>query len=94
MGVLGDLNQYTKYQAAEAIGTAAANPGGLGGVGAQIAAGVAVGGQMAGALGWSRERTRAEVDAWRARVEAARAAEAERDDEAALRAATAEPATA
>lgn len=51
MGVLGDLNQYTKYQAAEAIGTAAANPGGLGGVGAQIAAGVAVGGQMAGAVG-------------------------------------------
>jgi membrane protease subunit (stomatin/prohibitin family) len=51
MGVLGDLNQYTKYQAAEAIPTAAANPGGLGGLGAQIAAGVAVGGQMAGAVG-------------------------------------------
>ena len=51
MGVLGDLNQYTKYQAAEAIGTAAANPGGLGGMGAQIAAGVAVGGQMASAVG-------------------------------------------
>ncbi|MGE3799135.1 MAG: SPFH domain-containing protein [Thermomicrobiales bacterium] len=51
MGVLGDLNQYTKFQAAEAIGTAAANPGGLGGVGAQLAAGLAVGGQMAGALG-------------------------------------------
>ena len=51
MGVLGDLNQYTKYQAAEAIGTAAANPGGLGGIGAQLAAGVAVGGQMAAALG-------------------------------------------
>jgi membrane protease subunit (stomatin/prohibitin family) len=51
MGVLGDLNQYTKYQAAEAIGTAAANPGGMGGVGAQLAAGLAVGGQMAGALG-------------------------------------------
>jgi membrane protease subunit (stomatin/prohibitin family) len=51
MGVLGDLNQYTKYQAANAIGEAAANPGGLGGVGAQLAAGVAVGGTMAGALG-------------------------------------------
>ncbi len=51
MGVLGDLNQYTKYQAAEAIPTAAANPGGMGGVGAQLAAGLAVGGQMAGALG-------------------------------------------
>ncbi len=51
MGVLGDLNQYTKYQTAEAIGTAAANPGGLGGAGAQLAAGLAIGGQMAGALG-------------------------------------------
>ena len=51
MGVLGDLNQYTKYQAAEAIPTAAANPGGMGGVGAQLAAGLAVGGQMASALG-------------------------------------------
>jgi glycerol-3-phosphate dehydrogenase len=50
--------------------------------------------QMAGALGWSRERTRAEVEAWRARVDAARAAEAERDDAAALRAATSEPAAA
>src|SRR3954447_17264143 len=51
MGMIGDMSQYTKYQAAEAIGTAAANPGGLGGVGAQLAAGIAVGGQMAGALG-------------------------------------------
>src|SRR6187549_552235 len=51
MGVIGDMSQYTKYQAAEAIGTAAANPGGMSGVGAQLAAGVAIGGQMAGALG-------------------------------------------
>ncbi len=39
---------------------------------------------MAGALGWSRERERAEVDAWHARIAAARAAEAEPDDERAL----------
>ncbi len=32
MGVLGDLNQYTKFQAANAIPEAAANPGGMGGV--------------------------------------------------------------
>jgi membrane protease subunit (stomatin/prohibitin family) len=51
MGVLGDLNQFTKYQAATAIPEAAANPGGMGGVGAQLAAGLAVGGQMANALG-------------------------------------------
>jgi glycerol-3-phosphate dehydrogenase len=39
---------------------------------------------MAGVLGWSRERERAEVDAWHARVAARRAAESERDDERAL----------
>jgi glycerol-3-phosphate dehydrogenase len=41
---------------------------------------------IAGALGWSAERTRDEVEAYRARVAAARAGEAERDDAAALRA--------
>jgi hypothetical protein len=41
---------------------------------------------MAGALDWDAERTRREVDWWRARVAAQRAAEAERDDERALRA--------
>jgi membrane protease subunit (stomatin/prohibitin family) len=51
MGVLGDLNQFTKYQAATAIPEAASNPGGMGGVGAQLAAGLAIGGQMAGAMG-------------------------------------------
>jgi membrane protease subunit (stomatin/prohibitin family) len=51
MGVLGDLGQYTKYQAAEAIPAAAANPGGMGGIGAQVAAGVVLGGQMGSALG-------------------------------------------
>ncbi|HEY1859186.1 MAG TPA: SPFH domain-containing protein [Gemmataceae bacterium] len=50
MGVLGNLDQYTKYQAATAIPDAAKNPGGLGGVGASLAAGMAMGNQMAGAL--------------------------------------------
>ena len=45
---------------------------------------------MAGALGWSREQTRRELESYRADVESARAGEAERTDEAALRAATAE----
>ena len=40
---------------------------------------------MADALGWSPERTRQEVDAYRARVAAARAAEAERDDDVGAR---------
>ena len=39
---------------------------------------------MAGALAWDPERTRREAEAWRARVAAARAAEAEQDDEHAL----------
>ncbi len=50
MGVLGDMGQYTKFQAANAIGDAAKNPGGMGAIGAQLAAGVAIGGQMAGAM--------------------------------------------
>ena len=41
---------------------------------------------MAGALDWDPGRARRETAAWRARVAAGRAAEAERDDEGALRA--------
>jgi GYF domain 2/SPFH domain-Band 7 family len=50
MGVLGNLDQYTRYQTAEAIRDAAQNPGGIAGAGAGIGAGVAIGQQMAGAL--------------------------------------------
>src|SRR5919199_3662817 len=50
MGILGNLDQYTKFQTAEAIRDAANNPGGLAGLGAGIGAGVAVGQQMAGAV--------------------------------------------
>ncbi len=50
MGVLGNLDQYTKFQTAEAIRDAAQNPGGIGGLGAGIGAGVAIGQQMAGAV--------------------------------------------
>jgi glycerol-3-phosphate dehydrogenase len=56
-----------------------------------LAAAEPVAAAMAEALGWSPERTRREVDAYRARVAAARAAEAERDDESALAAYRAEP---
>src|SRR5262245_53057690 len=51
MNVLGNLDQYTKYQTAGAIVEAAKNPGGIAGVGAGIGAGFAVAGQMAGAVG-------------------------------------------
>lgn len=50
MGVLGNLDQYTRFQTAEAIRDAAQNPGGIAGMGAGIGAGLAVGQQMAGAI--------------------------------------------
>jgi membrane protease subunit (stomatin/prohibitin family) len=51
LGVLGDrLGQYTQLQAAEAIKTAAANPGGIAGAGAGLGAGLAIGGAMGGAF--------------------------------------------
>jgi membrane protease subunit (stomatin/prohibitin family) len=50
MAVLGNLDTYTKFQTAEAIGDAAKNPGGIAGVGAGLGAGMAIGGQMAEAM--------------------------------------------
>jgi len=50
MGILGNLDQYAKFQSAEAIRDAAQNPGGIAGMGAGIGAGLAVGQQMAGAV--------------------------------------------
>ena len=46
--MLGNLDQYTKFQTAEAIRDAAKNPGGIAGVGAGIGAGMAIGQQMGG----------------------------------------------
>ncbi|HSM14784.1 MAG TPA: SPFH domain-containing protein, partial [Thermoanaerobaculia bacterium] len=52
LGVLGDkMQQYTPMQTAEAIGTAAANPGGLAGAGVGLGAGVAMGQAMSQAMG-------------------------------------------
>ncbi len=51
LGVLGDrMQQYTQLQTAEAIGAAAANPGGLAGAGVGLGAGVAMGQAMAQAM--------------------------------------------
>jgi membrane protease subunit (stomatin/prohibitin family) len=50
MGVLGNLDQYTKLQTADAIRDAAKNPGGVAGIGAGIGAGAAIGAQMGGAM--------------------------------------------
>jgi hypothetical protein len=49
--VLSDLNRYTQYKTAEAIGDAARNPSGMAGMGAGIGAGMAVGQQMAQNIG-------------------------------------------
>jgi membrane protease subunit (stomatin/prohibitin family) len=50
MAVLGNMEQYTRFQTANAIGDAANNPGGLAGAGAGLGAGVAIGSAMADAM--------------------------------------------
>lgn len=52
MGVIGDMNQYTKFKAADALGDAAKNPGAAGqilGIGIGQAMGGIIGGNLAGA---------------------------------------------
>jgi membrane protease subunit (stomatin/prohibitin family) len=49
MGILGDLNDYTKLKSAEAIETAAANPG-IGGAGVGMGVGLGMGNLMAGQM--------------------------------------------
>ena len=50
MGVLGNLDQFTKFQAASAITDAAQNPGGIAGAGVGIGVGASLGAQLAQAL--------------------------------------------
>ncbi|NNC73064.1 MAG: hypothetical protein HKN78_09340 [Sphingomonadaceae bacterium] len=50
MRVLGDLDQYAKFQSAEAIEAAAKNEGGIAGIGAGVGAGAAIGQTMAAAM--------------------------------------------
>jgi membrane protease subunit (stomatin/prohibitin family) len=51
MKVLGDLDKYAKFQAAEAMETAAEQSGGVAGIGAGAAAGMAIGQAMATGIG-------------------------------------------
>jgi membrane protease subunit (stomatin/prohibitin family) len=52
LGVLGDkMGQYTQMRTADAIGVAAANPGGMAGAGVGLGAGVAIGNAMGQAFG-------------------------------------------
>jgi membrane protease subunit (stomatin/prohibitin family) len=48
MGVIGDVNRYTQFQAADAMRDAAQNPSGGAGLGAGLGAGFAVGNVIAG----------------------------------------------
>ncbi len=50
MRVIGDLDRYAKFQSAEAIEVAAAQPGGMASLGAGAAAGIAIGQSMAAGL--------------------------------------------
>ncbi len=57
MGVLGDMNKYQQYQAAEALRDAARNEsGGLAGAGAGLGAGAALGGVMANAFSVNQQQ--------------------------------------
>lgn len=50
MNMIGDMRQYTQFQAAQAIPIAAANEGGIAGMGAGLGAGMGIGGAMADAM--------------------------------------------
>jgi membrane protease subunit (stomatin/prohibitin family) len=51
MRMVGDLNKYAQFQTADAISTAAANPGGVAGAGAGLGAGIAMGQMMMNNMG-------------------------------------------
>jgi len=55
MGALGNVDQYMKFQAADALRDAAQNEGGGAGLGAGLGAGFAVGNQMANAFGGQQQ---------------------------------------
>ena len=55
MGAIGNVDQYMKFQAADALRDAAQNEGGGAGIGAGLGAGFAMGNQMANAFGGSQQ---------------------------------------
>lgn len=57
MGIIGEsLNQYTRYQAAEAIRDAAQNPGGSAGAGVGLGAGMGIGNMFAEAFSAGQQK--------------------------------------
>lgn len=61
MGVVGDLNKYTQFQAAEALRESAANPAGTAGAGMGMGAGMAMGQMFAQALQMNGQQQAAPV---------------------------------
>ncbi len=57
MNMIGDMGRYAQYQTANAIPIAAANEGGLAGMGAGLGAGLSIGQTMANALGQATQAT-------------------------------------
>lgn len=55
MGAIGNVDQYMKFQAADALRDAAQNEGGGAGLGAGLGAGFAMGNQMANAFGGQQQ---------------------------------------
>ena len=59
MGVIGDMNKFTKYQTAQAIKDAANNEGsGIAGIGAGVGAGAAIGSAMTNAMNSNSSETK------------------------------------
>jgi membrane protease subunit (stomatin/prohibitin family) len=63
MGVVGDLNQYTQFQAAEAMREAANNPGGMAGLGATMGVGAMMAQTMQGAFNPAQQAAPAQQQA-------------------------------
>jgi len=61
MGVVGDLNRYTQFQAAEAMREAANAPGGSAGAGMGMGAGMAMGQMFAQAMSASQQQAPAQA---------------------------------
>ena len=59
MNIVGDMQRYTQFEVANNIGTAAANEGGLAGIGAGLGAGLGIGQAMGQAVGQALGQTAA-----------------------------------
>ncbi len=63
MGVIGDLDKYTKFQTAESIKDAAKNPGGMASIGASFGIGAQMANAMSGAFNQNQNTQQAQQPA-------------------------------